>query len=1402
MILFYSKDHKAQSSLYLPGSVNWVNVGDLDIAGNQLTVEALVYYTGASVNVVSKHTDPGNVNYLLRLGSFEITTTSGFAAFGGVAAAGVSIVPNRMYHLAATYDGAMLRYYVNGCLTGSMAWTGNMIQSNIATAIGQQSTCQCEQYVGYIDEVRIWNVARTQAQIAANMQDLPSPTTQPGLQGYWKFDNSYVNLQGNTTFDGIPQGAPQFQSIPLPYPTALHESVTSSDPVCQGDANGYINVSASGYYLPYEYSLDGITYSTTPVFPNLPAGNYTVYTRPQNNNNCAVSNIVTISDPAPLIPNLTTNDISCFGANDGTASIATSGGDGPVYHQLWQPGLETSTGITGLTPGNYSVTVTDTCKASGAELIVNGHFEDGNIGFTNGYTCCMGGPGGYAVDASPVYYNAGQLGTGYGGGGNFLIVDGHATPNTSFWCQTVNVTPNTFYSLSAFVASTYTTSTAVIQFEINGSTVGTINAPAATNVWSPFQTTWFSGSNTTATICMIDQNTIGGGNDFGIDNISFKTCESCINTTPFTITEPTALTSSITSQTNVSCNAGNNGSATVAASGGTSGYTYSWNTVPIQTTATAINMTAGTYTATVTDANLCTSTVTVTITEPTLLDLSLSVQSNVSCNGDNNGTATVIASGGTPGYAYSWNTSPAQTAGTASNLTAGTYTAIVTDNNLCIDSVVVIITEPALLTLTVSSQANVSCNGGNNGYATVTVNGGTAGYSYSWNTGPVQTTTTATNLTAGTYTATVTDTNSCTATVIATITEPPVLDLSFSSQTNVSCNGGNNGSATVAATGGTIGYTYLWSTSPVQTNTTATNLTAGTYTAVVSDTNSCIDSVIVTITEPPMLDLILDSKTDPSCFGFADGNIYVNASGGNGTFSYSWLPAVSTADSALSLTSGVYDITVSDTNSCTQTITVTLMDPSLLTIDATANPGSICRNLSTTLNAVVTGGTAGYSYLWDNMSTSDSQTVQPLTTTTYTVAVADTNNCIAIDSIEVIVFQPAVIQLGNDTAICQGNNVLLNAGTGYSSYEWQNGSPAQTQDVISSDTYHVTAIDANGCVVKDTIVITVNPLPIPGLQDTVKICPDISATLSATPGYPSYLWNTGDTITDITVNTYGYYKVIIQDLNGCINSDSTWLIVFPVPQISFTMGPLSGCSPIDLNTQNNTISNGSSIQNWDWMIGTTSYNMFEPNPTLTDSGYYDVFIQATTTDNCVVDSLLEDYVHVYPMPLPVITAPVTEYELTDDEIVIYNLSTIASSYEWSLFNQWISQDSNLVYPVTDTGQFVFQLLAMNQYGCKDSTDITITVNPSFAIYFPNAFTPNENGNNDTFGPKGYGIHEFEMMIYDRWGVLVYQTNDITKGWDGTYKGQPAMRDVYVYKCKIKNLTKDPHYYMGGFTLMR
>jgi hypothetical protein len=256
----------------------------------------------------------------------------------------------------------------------------------------------------------------------------------------------------------------------------------------------------------------------------------------------------------------------------------------------------------------------------------------------------------------------------------------------------------------------------------------------------------------------------------GTYTVTVTDANGCTDQKTVTITQPTLLTSS-TTQINVSCYGGINGSATVTANGGTTPYSYSWNTSPIKTTTTVNGLTAGTYTVTVTDGNGCVITQLVTITQPPLLTSNIN-STNVTCFGLNNGTATVNATGGTAPYTYIWSTTPAQASQTATGLSPGSYTATVTDSKGCTSSSTVTITQPIALYQVNSFGTPVSCYGGSNGSSTIQVGGGTSPYSYSWNTVPVQTTNTATGLSAGFYTMTVTDANGCMSSFMASVTQP------------------------------------------------------------------------------------------------------------------------------------------------------------------------------------------------------------------------------------------------------------------------------------------------------------------------------------------------------------------------------------------------------------------------------------------------------------------------------------------------------------------------------------------------------------------------------------------------------------------------------------------------------
>jgi hypothetical protein len=274
-----------QEWLYFPTGIpkNWVNIGNLNVSGDSITVEALITPTDLSTNpekdIVSKHTDFLDCNYLLRRWRFQITTTSGYKE---VDINSANFCLDSTYHVAGTYDGDSIKYYVNGSEVASVHWTGNLVQNSDIAAIGNISLGSAnEQFFGYIDEVRIWEVARSQSEIQNNMYDLPNPTNQYGLLAYYKFDGNYNNIQGNSTYNGIPEGS-QLEDITNPYffgtvsnpPVTVTVSISASNnPVCQGTSVTFTANPVNGGNSPfYQWKVNGInqgidsqTYTYSPL---------------------------------------------------------------------------------------------------------------------------------------------------------------------------------------------------------------------------------------------------------------------------------------------------------------------------------------------------------------------------------------------------------------------------------------------------------------------------------------------------------------------------------------------------------------------------------------------------------------------------------------------------------------------------------------------------------------------------------------------------------------------------------------------------------------------------------------------------------------------------------------------------------------------------------------------------------------------------------------------------------------------------------------------------------------------------------------------------------------------------------------------------------------------------------
>jgi len=450
-----------------------------------------------------------------------------------------------------------------------------------------------------------------------------------------------------------------------------------------------------------------------------------------------------------------------------------------------------------------------------------------------------------------------------------------------------------------------------------GGTAGSFDVTTSGGA-SPYDYVLMNGAATVATF-----NDVAGSQSFtglaaGTYTLNVLDNDTCPGTITITIHEPTVLDAGTPTVVDANCGQ-SNGSITVNPTGGTGAYSYNWDTTPPQTTATISNLAAASYNVTITDDNGCTTTASISVNNiggPTLQ----TSFTNATC-GQNNGTATVVATGGSGTYTYSWSTTPAQTTSTASNLAGGTYNVTV-DDGTCLATAVVIVDDVSTgVAATVSNIITDSCTNSVGG-ATANASGGTTPYTYLWSSTPAQNTSVLQNVPGGTYTVTVTDASGCATTASATIPSTPGLT-AITSTTGEMCGQGN-GTATVIVTGGSGIYTYIWNNA--HNTSSITGLSAGTYTVTASD-GTCITIASASVVNLP--GPTAGFSSNPSVVTPTDGPIiFTDNSTGNIT---SWLwsygdgspNGIGSAASHQYSGLGTYTVTliVTDINGCSDTIT-------------------------------------------------------------------------------------------------------------------------------------------------------------------------------------------------------------------------------------------------------------------------------------------------------------------------------------------------------------------------------------------------------------------------------------------------------------------------------------------------
>ncbi|NNF02302.1 MAG: hypothetical protein HKN22_06425, partial [Bacteroidia bacterium] len=652
------------------------------------------------------------------------------------------------------------------------------------------------------------------------------------------------------------------------------------------------------------------------------------------------------------------------------------------------------------------------------------------------------------------------------------------------------------------------------------------------------------------------------------------------------------------SKTDVTCYGSADGEASVTvSSNATPPFSYQWNTMPTQTTATATGLAPGNYIATVVDSNGCTGSCTVTITQPDPLLITLDEQINVLCWGDNTGSLSVSVSGGTAPYTYLW--SNGETTEDIDSLYAGTYTLTVTGSNTCTTSRTFNVSQNPRY-VKGSQISNVTCHNGSDGHIRLFVNGAVSPYTFQWSNG--DTSFEADSLSAGTYTVTITDAVGCDTICEYWILEPTLLDATVSVN-NISCNGLSDGSATVFPTGGTPysggGYMYQWSNG--QTTQTATGLPAGTHQVVISDSLWCVTIVVVQVTQPSTM-ICFQSVNDVSCYGGSNGSIQVVVNGGTSPYSYNWSTGATTS-LINGLTAGTYTLTVTDANLCTKTQNYIVnqaaqIQYTLSSVDATcygSNDGKGIVNIN--------GGGSGYSYVWNSNPIQTTAVASNLGVGNYVVIITDASGCTTIDSISIS--QPAEIvsNASLTSPSCNGGSdgsisLIINGGTSPYSIIWSNGNTTNNNTGLNSGTYTVTITDSAGCVLTESHTIS-DPTAI-DLSGTTVIhvgCNGatngsiIANVIGGTFPY-SFLWNTGDTTSILQNIGAGTYSLIVTDANGC-TATGIWTVTEPAELTCLCNSNVNNVTCHGASNGNVTAipSGGTAPYTYQWSTGASSQSI-------------------------------------------------------------------------------------------------------------------------------------------------------------------------------------------------------------------
>ncbi len=808
-------------------------------------------------------------------------------------------------------------------------------------------------------------------------------------------------------------------------PGALICNQSHTNVSCFGGSNGTLHDTIYGGTVPYTLvsatgPLGPIVFS--PAVPvnvisatGLPAGNYTVTWKDAANIPC--SNIITITEPAVLsftAPVISTP--SCSPGCDGTLTITATGGTGTKVYSITSPAGMTCNALPGavagsfnvLGVGTYTILVTDANNCTKTTTVqinaspnptvnlnhinplchdnCNGSIVSNAGAGTPAFTYAIVSPAGAVcvpTQSSPASGNFTTL-----GGGTYTVVVSDSKGCTVTGTQ-ILVNP----------AALYLNPPVTVSPSCNGSCNGsvTLSGGGGTPGYTYSLTTPLT-TNATGIFNLLCAGTY---------TVSVKDTKNCTSSGTVQLTDPPILTWTTTTHTNITCNGSGNGTISTAATGGTGTIEYSRNNgVTYFPSGNFTSLSAGTYTIIAKDANNCTITTSFTIIEPPVLTLGNPTVVNVSCNGANDGTISITAGGGTPGYTYLLTpTSATNTTGNFTNLAANTYTVKVTDAAGCTKSVTsILITQPAPLVFTLVNHQDVACFGESTGTITVNSQGGTPAITYSLvpNIGTQGPTGFFSGLPAGTYTVKAKDAHNCIVSSIVTITQGPQIIFLDVTMTEPICHGDANGSISFTVIGGTGQLKFKINGGPLQTDTVFNDLLAGNYLLTVVDALACSKDTMIVVTEPEPVGAILNLQ-GANCVNSEDGKAIIIGTGGRGGYKYYLTPGLHINKSGIfvGLPAGTYLLRVVDTAGCEYRTNITINPPANPLANTITKQDLACNGVGNegTATANVAGGTPPYTFMWNTKPPQTTAKASTLYFGYYDVTVTDANGCEVKDTV-------------------------------------------------------------------------------------------------------------------------------------------------------------------------------------------------------------------------------------------------------------------------------------------------------------------------------------------------------------------------------------------------------------------